>query len=61
MIVSFTDWWNFNSKVTCQAFDQSHEAFWMKWTHNVIIEAHTHGIDIDMFVDIKTISNGILN
>jgi hypothetical protein len=52
MIVPFIDWWNINSEVTCQAFDQSHQAFWMKWTHNVLIEAHKHGIDIDIFVDI---------
>jgi hypothetical protein len=37
MIVSFIDWWSFNLYVTCHQFDQSYEAFWMKWTHNVII------------------------
>ena len=37
IVVHFIDWQSFNFKVTCQPFDQSHRAIYIKWTHNVIL------------------------
>jgi hypothetical protein len=40
IVLRVIEWWSFKSKVTCQPFDHSDEAFRMEITYNVIIKRY---------------------